>query len=83
MIILSCGYHICTVTCEIIQSFTIRRIEYIGINPVWLCFYKQRWQHQMTVFDEFDVPPHTFEWSALIDCARQYAKTEELKDFAD
>ena len=37
----------------------------------------------MLVFDEFNVLPHTFEWSALIDSARQYADNEELQNFAD
>ena len=36
----------------------------------------------MLVFDEFDVLPHTFEWSALIDSAKQYADNAELQDFA-
>ena len=37
----------------------------------------------MLVFDEFNVLPDTFEWSALIDSARQYADNEELQGFAD
>ena len=37
----------------------------------------------MLVFDEFIVLLHTFEWSALIDSARQYANNKELQSFAD
>ena len=37
----------------------------------------------MLVFDEFNVLPHTFEWSSLIDSARQYADNEDLQNFAD
>ena len=37
----------------------------------------------MLVFDEINVLPHTFEWSALIDSARQNADNEELQNFAD
>ena len=61
----------------------IRRIEHRCLTPPCLRLYTQRWHPQMLAFDEFDVLPHTFEWSALIDSARQYADNEELHDFAD
>ena len=77
------GYQHRTLTCEIFQNITIRRIEHRGLTPPCLRLYTQRWHHQMLVFDEFIVLPHTFEWSALIDSARQYADNEELQDFAD
>ena len=77
------GYQHRTLTCEIFQNITIRRIEHRGLTPPCLRLYTQRWHHQMLVFDEFNVLPHTFEWSALIDSARQYADNEELQNFAD
>ena len=77
------GYQHRTLTCEIFHNITIRRIDYRGLNPPWLRRYTQRWHRQLLVFNEFNVLPHTFEWSALIDSARQYADNEELQDFAD
>ena len=72
-----------TLTCEIFHNITVRRIDYRGLNPLWLRLYTHRWHHQMLAFNEFNVLPHTFEWSALIDYARQYADNEELQYFAD
>ena len=37
----------------------------------------------MLVFDEFNILPNTFEWSALRDFTRQYADNEGLEKFAD
>ena len=65
------------------KNVTIRRIEHRGLTPLCLRLLTQRWHHRLLVFDEFNVLPHAFEWSALIDSARQYADTGELEDFAD
>ena len=77
------GYQHRTLTCELFQNITIRRIEHRALTPPRLRLYTQRRHHQMLVFDEFNVLPHTFERSALIDSARQYADSEELQNFAD
>ena len=77
------GYQHRTLTCEIFQNVKIRRIEQRGLTSPCLRRYTQRWHHQMLVFDEFNVLPHTFEWRALIDSARQNADNAELQDFAD
>ena len=68
---------------EIFHNITIRKINYRGLNPTWLRLYTQRWNHQMLLFDEFNVLPHTFEWTAMINSIRQYADTEEQQDFAE
>ena len=77
------GYQPRTLICEIFHNITITRIDYRGLKPPRLTFYTQWWHHRMLVFDELNVLPHTFEWRAFIDSARQYPDTEELQDFAD
>ena len=83
MITLFWGYQHRTLTYEIFQKITNERIEDRGHTLPWLRLYTQRWYHQMLVFVEFNALPHTFEWKALVDSARQYADTEELQDFPD
>ena len=67
------GYQHRTSTCEIYQNITIQRIELCEFTPPHPRLHTQLWHHQLLMFDEFNVLPHTIEWSAFIYSANQYA----------
>ena len=77
------GHRHRTITCEMFQTITIRGMEHHGLIPPYLPFHfiHSGGTIKCWCVDEFSVPPHAFERSALVDSASQYADTEELQHF--
>ena len=66
-------------TCGIFDSITIKHIDRAFLQPPRLVLYTQRYQHQKLIHEIMEIVPHTFEWTALIDSASQFADSDRLE----